>query len=48
MLTLSWMLQRNDGRRFAVALEAENPTAAVDESDVASIAMGAINLLATT
>jgi hypothetical protein len=45
-VTLSWLLQRSDGRRFAVALEAENTSAAVDETDAASIAIGAINLLA--
>ncbi len=47
VLSLSWLLQHADGRRFVVAIVANDSAAPVDERSVEAVADGVIGLLAT-
>ena len=46
VVTLSWLLRRKDGHRFVLVIEASSTTGPVSADDAASIAVGAITLLA--
>jgi hypothetical protein len=46
VLTLSWLLERTDGRRFVVVMQSASPTRPIDGAEGASIAYGAIDLVA--
>lgn len=48
VLALSWLLDRADGRRFALTLVAADPDAAIDATAAMAITAGAMDLLAGT
>lgn len=48
VISLSWFLTRADGRQFVASVQASDRDAAIDELDVVSIAIGAIELAAVS
>ncbi len=48
VISLSWFLTRADGRQFVVSIQASDRDAAIDELDVVSIAIGALELAAVS
>ena len=46
VLSLTWLLRRNDGRSFVLSIVLNDPAKTIDEASAVSIAEGAVNLLA--
>jgi Beta-lactamase enzyme family len=48
VLALSWLLERSDGQRFVISLQVSDPAQPIAESEIFSIAQGAIDLVAAS
>jgi hypothetical protein len=47
VLSLTWLLERSDGRSFVLSIVLNDSARAIDEAGAVNVAEGAVNLLAT-
>jgi beta-lactamase class A len=47
VLSLTWLLERQDGRTFVLSITLDDPTQVIDEAGAVEVAQGAVDLLAS-
>jgi hypothetical protein len=47
VLSLTWLLERQDGRTFVLSITLDDQTQVIDEAGAVEVAQGAVDLLAS-